>query len=453
MKKRYGLLTGILITVLVLFPIDGGRVRAAQAESDGGKTQIIFLLDASQSMKKEDHWTDAADSVCMISSALPEKYEAALLVYNAEIVYREDFGKIGQSTRDALEDIELGGYTSPAAALEAANAMFDADAVNKRAVFISDGEISMKEEEAAREALDSYAGAVKTAAANDVKIDMFAIPDEDTPNEVLYGTKATEGEVYTVGEMQTLGELSAKYLFDLLQIERIDLGEARTVGERVTVDLQDIYMKSARILLIADDNLQDFHVVGQCESISVLQGNKTAMAKFSNPMEKQVVVDYVLENRAGVHIYLMKEYELKASIGKAYTSEDGVFEIEADIINHQGKRVLDAENLKDKVTVAVDGKPADYRVEEKRAFIPYQTTETEDIAVDVNIDPAGCMIHFTKMSGMVKLTVPIAEEEKPDYTVLWAVLGALGGALILILAVCIWKSKKKTFPAKSRSIY
>ncbi len=96
--------------------------------------------------------------------------------------------KIGQSTRDALEDIELGGYTSPAAALEAANAMFDADAVNKRAVFISDGEISMKEEEAAREALDSYAGAVKTAAANDVKIDMFAIPDEDTPNEVLYGT-------------------------------------------------------------------------------------------------------------------------------------------------------------------------------------------------------------------------------------------------------------------------
>ena len=212
-------------------------------------------------------------------------------------------------------------------------------------------------------------------------------------------------------------------------------------------------MKSARILLIADDNLQDFHVVGQCESISVLQGNKTAMAKFSNPMEKQVVVDYVLENRAGVHIYLMKEYELKASIGKAYTSEDGVFEIEADIINHQGKRVLDAENLKDKVTVAVDGKPADYRVEEKRAFIPYQTTETEDIAVDVNIDPAGCMIHFTKMSGMVKLTVPIAEEEKPDYTVLWAVLGALGGALILILAVCIWKSKKKTFPARSRSIY
>ena len=145
MKKRYGLLIGILITVLVLFPIDGGRVCAAQAESDGGKTQIIFLLDASQSMKKEDHWTDAADSVCMISSALPEKYEAALLVYNAEIVYREDFGKIGQSTRDVLEDIELGGYTSPAAALEAANAMFDADAVNKRAVFISDGEISMKE--------------------------------------------------------------------------------------------------------------------------------------------------------------------------------------------------------------------------------------------------------------------------------------------------------------------
>lgn len=75
----------------------------------------------------------------MIASALPKEYEVALLVYNTEIVYEEDFGNINQKTRHALETVELQGYTTPAVALETAADMFDSAAADKRVVFISDG--------------------------------------------------------------------------------------------------------------------------------------------------------------------------------------------------------------------------------------------------------------------------------------------------------------------------
>ena len=112
----------LLIGFSLLFPV---RALAAEKDEITEKKQIIFLLDASKSMQGDGQWIEAADSACMIASALPQEYEVALLVYNTEIVYEEDFGNINQKTRHALEMVELQGYTTPAVALETAADMFD----------------------------------------------------------------------------------------------------------------------------------------------------------------------------------------------------------------------------------------------------------------------------------------------------------------------------------------
>ena len=107
----------LFIGLSLLFP---ARVLAAEKNEINEiteKKQIIFLLDASKSMQGDGQWIEAADSACMIASALPEEYEVALLVYNTEIVYEEDFGNINQKTRHALETVELQGYTTPAVGL------------------------------------------------------------------------------------------------------------------------------------------------------------------------------------------------------------------------------------------------------------------------------------------------------------------------------------------------
>lgn len=63
----------------------------------------------------------------------------------------------------------------------------------------------------------------------------------------------------------------------------------------MTVDLQDTYMQNAKILLVSGENIEDFHVAGQCESLNMLQGNKFAVAELENPLERQITMDYSLE--------------------------------------------------------------------------------------------------------------------------------------------------------------
>ena len=208
----------LLIGFSLLFPV---RALAAEKDEITEKKQIIFLLDASKSMQGDGQWIEAADSACMIASALPKEYEVALLVYNTEIVYEEDFGNINQKTRHALETVELQGYTTPAVALETAADMFDSAAADKRVVFISDGEISLRDQSKTETAIRQFENMVDQIAEKGIKIDMFAIPNDKTENEVSYGTKVTSGEQYTVGENQTIEEITAKYLFQTLQMEKI----------------------------------------------------------------------------------------------------------------------------------------------------------------------------------------------------------------------------------------
>lgn len=345
------------------------------------------------------------------------------------------------TTRHELEKVELQGYTTPSVVLEMAADMFDSAAIDKRVVFISDGEISLREQTETEAAIEQFENTVDELAEEGIKIDMFAIPNDKTENEVLYGTKVTSGEQYTVGVNQTIEEVAAKYLFQTLQIEKIELGEAVSGEGNMTVDLQDTYMQNVKILLVSGENIEDFHVVGQCESLNMLQGNKFAVAELKNPLEQQVTMDYSLENRGNVHIYLIKEYFLETSMEKSYTSEEGAFTLKVNVVNHQEKPVLDSEALKNSISVLIDGEKTSYNVENGSAMVPYQTDETTKVNVEVVIHPSGNVIHYIKTTDTVELTVPVVEEE-PDYTVLWIVIIALC-AVVFLLSILYERKKQK----------
>lgn len=449
MKKISLLFIGLLLCILGSLPFHQETAFASDTDRREAKSQIIFLLDASKSMERENRWLDAADCVCMVAAFAPENCEIALLVYNEAVIYQEDFGSIDQTTRHSLEGIGLGGYTDPAAALETAQAMFTSGVSEKRIVFISDGEISMREEAATQEAEQAFVQSAETALENGIKIDMFVLPDENTENKVSYGTGLTAGELYTTGEDQTPEDIAVKYLFDLLRTERIDLGEARTKKGKISVDLQDIYMQHAKILLVSDGRLQDFHVVGQCKELGTVQGNKFAAADLLNPMERQISIDYVLEERANIHAYLVKEYALSAQIKPAYTSETGNFQIQVTVLNHEHKPVLDAEELKEQITILLDGTNVRYRVEQNMAVVSYQTAKSKHAELEVKAKGSGTIFHTSQMSGRVELTVPVIEEE-PDYTVLWIVVAVLGAVLLLLTVLyCRKKQKKKSASSKN----
>ena len=107
MKKISLLFIGLLLCILGSLPFHQETAFASDTDRREAKSQIIFLLDASKSMERENRWLDAADCVCMVAAFAPENCEIALLVYNEAVIYQEDFGSIDQTTRHSLEGIGL----------------------------------------------------------------------------------------------------------------------------------------------------------------------------------------------------------------------------------------------------------------------------------------------------------------------------------------------------------
>ena len=441
-KIRKTIAAGVLSLAIGFLFLVPQRILALEADGTIQKKQIVFLLDASKSMESDGQWEEAADSACMIAAALPKEYETALLVYNTEIIYQEDFGRIGQVTRQALADIKLQGYSTPDVALDKAIELFDDSAAEKRAVFISDGEIAVRDKTETAKEIEQFQSIVTKAVEQKINIDMFAIPTTGMENHISYATDITSGKLYTAEKNKSIGQAAADYLFEGLQIGKIELGEAVSDQGTITVDLQDTYMETAKILLLSEGELiQEFRVAGQCERLTTEQGNRFAVAELKNPLEKQIVLDYRLENRGNVRIYLIKEYYLKTNMEKSYTAEDGRFSLRAEVLNHQGKSVLGETDIRESVSIFLDGKQETYEVKNGTAIIPYTADQTTTLNVRVDIDSPGSIIHFDNREYAVTLTVPVVEE--PDYTLLWIVVVVLSAVIFLLTVLYERRQQKK----------
>lgn len=442
MKRIEKTVVKLIILAIFFSQIFPGNVFGAGKKAESAKKQIIFLMDASKSMEEDGHWTDAADSVCMIAAALPDGYETALLVYNTEIVLRVKFGEINQKTRHRLENTGLQGYTAPSVALEKAIDMFDADAADRRVVFISDGEISMREKEDTKKEIRRFKNTVDAAGEQNIKIDMLAVSGNGVENQTAYGTEVTSGKLYSFGKKHTAGETAAKYLFQTLKTERTELGQAVSDSGNMDIDLQDTCMKYATVVFLSEEKILDFHIVGQCEKLSMMQGNKFAVARLKNPLEEKPGLEYTLAKRGNVRAYLVKEYYLTAETQKPYVSEDGEFVIKTDIVNHQGKPVLEEGHLRDFISVSINGNAESCDVENGSAVIRYRTDQTITVKPDAVISIPGSIIHYKNNTDTIELAVPAVEEET-DYTVLIAVVAVLAFAVLFLTVMYRRKSSKK----------
>lgn len=436
---RKKIISSAVLCVTVLTLIFPGLSLAAEEVEEIEKNQIIFLLDASKSMEKDEQWISAVDSALLISSSLPENYETALLAYNTDIAYGLKFGEVNADKREELVNLEMQGYTDPAVALFDALDLYGEEDGEKRVIFISDGEISMKEEEQTKRAEMDFEDAVNRAVTQGVKIDMFILPDEKTQNQILYGSEITSGSLYSKTADETLEHMAVSYLFESLALNRIELGMSHTDIGNISVDLQDSYMQNAKIVFDTEFDIENVHVSGQCEQLNITQGNKFAVAELTNPLETSISVDYTLSERGGVHAYLIKEYELQSTAKSTYLQDQDAFQIEVNIVNHKNKNFLDADNTSSATNILIDGQTTGYEVNNGTAVINIPADESKNITLDIDFTGNNSMIHCDELVHQLKLTVPVIEEE-PDYTVLWIVLIAL---CIVILFLTIFYERKK----------
>lgn len=441
MYKRAWMACVVCIVVLTLV----APIRLCAAEKSTQKKQIVFLLDASKSMKESGYWKEAVDSVFLMSEVLPDNYDIAVLVYNAEVIVKLDFNEF--ANKEQLLEVEMKGYTNPGIAIEEALEMLiGQESAEQRIVIISDGEISMPQREQTEVALMSYEEAISNAVDKGIVVDAFILKNDEIQEQISRAIEGASGAIFTDVSSEKLSLKTIEYLFESLKLERIEIDVSQTNAGQVEVDLLDCYLKSAKVVLWAEQEIADVHVSGQCEQLDVYRGTRHVIAELQEPLNEKVLLEYTLLQKGKVHIYLIKEYDLATNVQAKYKSDENIFELGVNIVNHRDKKLLDIPKIDESMNILVDGKAVDYNVENGVAFFEYATPETKEIDIEVNLDKMNSVIWGNDLKQKIELEVPTTvhtEDEEQNYTALWVVIAGLCVAVLFLVYLYERKGQKK----------
>lgn len=446
--KRKRIIFSLLFCITFLSVLPKVPIRAEEKPPK----QIVFLLDASKSMETTGEWSRAIDTVRLMTSVLPREYEAGLVVYNAEILYEAKPEQNFSVEKADLGEIRLQGYTNPGLALERAIELFAEKGAEKRVIFISDGEISMKDESGTEEAVACFEEAVTVAAEKQIRIDMFLLQNDRAENGLSEGITATGGNLLEIMPGQNPESVAFDYLLQELQPEWIEAGSANAEAGAFSVDLQDDCVGQAKVILLSEQELDSVRFSGQCKQMTAAEGERFWVWTLTEPMEQKLQIDYTLSEKGLVHAYLIKEYDLQVQPVGVQMTEQGCFELSVGILGAGGRSFLETQCAPDTVQIRVDGKRVSYRLNEAgEAVIVYNTDTSRKVTVDIVFVESGSIIRCADTAQEITLEVPEPEpvEEKTDYTVLIAVLGSLCVVFLLLL---FWYESAKLKKVKKKSV-
>ena len=192
---RFFYLTAFLLMIAVYTPS-----HAYAEELPDGKF-IVFVLDASGSMKTNDPQRLAIDSIAQLIYSLPSDYQVGFVAYNAGIAASADFVSADgrKQVMDKAETVEYTGYSDAGAGLSSAIEMFaEHKAQGGHVVLLSDGEIFLQSSEETEASVQQYEGAMQQAQELGARIHVIGLGDdmEDMDNFIFSAAEHTGGDSF-----------------------------------------------------------------------------------------------------------------------------------------------------------------------------------------------------------------------------------------------------------------
>lgn len=412
------------------------------------ENQIIFLIDGSHSMAGE-RWQEGLECIQMIYAMLPSGYQTALLVYSEGIDISMDFDQSLEDCMAELEGRKQQGYTNPGEALETALGMFDRNSSGaKYVIIISDGEISMRTPDDTETAVTAYLNAASQAADSEVIIDLMLFETKGIEDQISDGAAMTGGTCFYRTEDSTSEKFAESYLFNRLGLERIMLGLADSSGNTASVSLQDTFAEQARILLTSESQIQDIQVSCQSRKIQVVQGGHFVVISLERPIEEVVNLQYTLTEKGRMNAYLVKEYDLTVSAEASYVGETGCQQILVRVVNSDGKDILEDPDIREAVSIYIDGEKASYEVSQGKAVITRLEETSREAALKVDFSGLNSLVHCEGAESSLWLEVPLPEppeeDHSPQYLWIWIVIAGVFLTFIVSLCLLLRSGKKKT---------
>lgn len=466
MRRR---ITKILQTVVLILVFNSfiQLISLAEEKSEvkDRTSEIVFLLDASGSMKSQDRERLALDAIRQAAHSLPSDYRVGFVAYSTDVM-----GVIPLETNmeilDAqLNEVQYGGFTNAGAGLTEAMNLFSEDTgINRYVIMLSDGEIDMPNRDSEKLSRDLYSQAITQARERGVKICIIAVGSElnDPQLHIFDGAEMTDGAIYWEGQSGSLTQIMDRIVADRLESPRQPVGVTDAGGGNVRVEVPHGAAR-LKLMITSEKGINEVSGNYAAESGKTITGKKFAVLDMDRPSTETVDLYFKTSDIAGVKAFLITEFTVIPRLTVTYRSEEiprteeevkknvpPEYEHFADIIIELADIGGKNENLWQaieydgvEIQYSLNGVLTSGNIKEGQIItsIPAEGIDT----VEVTINPEG-------MNGVYYIKQPVSEEIKkypdpeflpePDYRPLYGILGVLTAAIIIILI--FWLKKKNT---------
>lgn len=430
-------------------------------ESSGNDKAVIFLLDASSSMKTNDPKRLAIDSIAQLIYTLPTDYEVGFVAYNSEITAEQPLVPDEQRSRimDEAERVEYAGYSNAGEGLFCAvETLKENPAQEKYIVFLSDGEILMKTDADTEESQSLYQNAVEQAEAAGIRIHVIGLGDEmeDADNAIFQAADATGGRTYYTPQAVEIQKAIDSILSEELDIKQstIAIVDADGEVENVSAELPYLYADKVRVLLTSTAPIRNLNTNFQADSAKQVNGERYSLIEIKEPYGKTLDLSFEGTKDSQVRINVIPEYRVMPMVSVTYTDEipareDALYYERTaqvsytfyDLDNQDIQLWTDSYFAHNKLNVAVHGEIEELTLNNGAltTTMSVQKTEIIEAALDYSQMPVNVI-------GMDVVVVdleepPLLPQEEPPYA--WIAAGIAVFVLLAAVSVfLIWQKRK-----------
>lgn len=457
----------ICICLIFVFILAAGMAFPSTASEMGFDVkagEVIFLLDTSESMNKQDKDRLGIDAIRQAACSMPSDYSRGLVAYGTDIQAVIPFGEDMEQWEEQLDKITYSGYTNAGQGLSRAVELFSDQAdVNRYIIMLTDGEIDMPDSQGREDSRKLYEEASRMAKEKGIKIYIAAIGNDfgDSGIHIFDSAELTDGAIYWTGQSGTLSDIIKRILCERINFPRSTLGVTDGNGGSIYAKLPSAGAEHIKIVLVSGQKLDNVTADYTAGSGRIINGQYFAVVDIGQPAGDAVEVRFETSDLASVEAYMVAEYttELRASV--AYRSEEnkpqedkaGAGRQEASY-NHFADLTISLadtagrnENLWDspryegkEVPLFINGSPVNGVIHNGEIEYSLQIDGITEAAIE--IDTKGFEEKFAvKQPVTVLFSPPEDPETPPDYRPLWIALGTL--LLILLVILVIWLKKSR----------
>ncbi len=460
--------------VLLTMYLPAWSALAAEAGKSAG--EVVFLLDASGSMEKQDKDRLAIDAIRQGVYSLPSGYQAGLVVYCTKLQAAGALGADKEQLEDMLGAVTYTGYTNAGQGLSQAVGLFsEQEGVERLIVMLSDGEIDMPDQQQKEASRELYAQAVMQAKEKGIKICIIAVGNERSSPwmHIFDGAGQTDGTIYWQGQSGSLTQLMDRIITDKLNFPRQEIKAVEEAGQAKSAGSVHVAVPqgadSVKVFLTSESELFSVEADYRAEQGQTAAGKHFASVDLKRPSSETVDLRLEAGDLSGVRAYLVTEYTAEPKLTVKYRSEElprteeeirknipPVYEHWADITVRLEDAGGSHENLWQasgceggKIPYYLNGVLFEGTIQggELKNTISAEGVNTVEVLISGGETEGIWHIRQPVAAELVKVPDPVFEPA-PDYRPLLGIAGVLAAALIVLLASGLKKRGAEVYSGK-----